>query len=303
METTKENGLIIFRNEEFGQVRSVTIDNEPWFVGKDVAEALGYKNTKDAILTHVDEEDKRIIQRSEIATFENHIPKKVLPVNFVSADIPPRGLTAINESGLYALIFGSKLESAQRFKRWVTSEVLPTLRKTGTYSMPNMTVSDQIKLLAEGYNEVETRLGEIQGVTQDLSSRVEHIEKTLDVLESNNNTGKLLNLKRAVVAKSYELTAGNGVYEVLWQRNFIANNYSNIKRSFDVARIGQIPASQYDTVMEMARSWEPRDIYLQNKIAEMQGQREENLLDDKKLIALLQYLRDTDDGKINPFKK
>lgn len=72
-----------------------------WFVGKDVAHALGYSNTKDAINTHVDGEDKKIIQRSEIATFENHIPKTAFPVNFVPADIPNRGLTIINESGLY----------------------------------------------------------------------------------------------------------------------------------------------------------------------------------------------------------
>lgn len=283
-----ENGLMIFQNEEFGSVRTVMIDDEPWFVGKDVAEALGFKRTADALSAHVDDEDKNFVKVGEIPT-----------LNVAS----PRGLYIINESGLYSLILSSKLPNAKKFKRWVTSEVLPALRKTGTYSMSNMTVSDQIKLLAEGYSEVETRLEEIQGVTQDLDSRIECIEKTLDVLESNNNAGKLLNLKRAVVAKSYELTAGNGVYEVLWQRNFIANNYSNIKRSFDVARIGQIPASQYDTAMEMARSWKPRDIYLQNKIAEMQGQREKNLLGDKKLIALLQYLRDTDDGKINPFKK
>ena len=284
METTKENGLMIFQNEEFGQVRSVTVNGEPWFVGKDVATILGYSNPRDALARHTDDEDKNTVVIHD-GTSGN--PNVVI----------------INESGLYSLILSSKLPDAKKFKRWVTSEVLPALRKTGAYSMPNMTVSDQIKLLAEGYSEVETRLEEIQGVTQDLDSRIEYIEKTLDVLESNNNAGKLLNLKRAVVAKSYELTAGNGVYEVLWQRNFIASNYSNIKRLFDVARIGQIPASQYDTVMEMARSWKPRDIYLQNKIAEMQGQREKNLLGDKKLIALLQYLRDTDDGKINPFKK
>lgn len=127
--------LQIFRNEEFGEIRTVTIDREPWFVGKDVATALGYSNTKDALISHVTEEDKRILQRSEIATIENHLPKEVFPVNFVSGDIPNRGLTIINESGLYALIFGSKLESAKRFKHWVTSEVLPAIRKTGGYQM------------------------------------------------------------------------------------------------------------------------------------------------------------------------
>ena len=193
METTKENGLIIFQNEEFGQVRSVTVNGEPWFVGKDVATILGYSNPRDALARHTDDEDKNTVVIHD-GTSGN--PNVVI----------------INESGLYSLILSSKLPDAKKFKRWVTSEILPALRKTGTYSMQNMTVSDQIKLLAEGYSEVETRLEEIQGVTQDLNSRVEHIEKTLDVLESNNNAGKLLNLKRAVVAKSYELTAGNWSY-------------------------------------------------------------------------------------------
>lgn len=111
------------------------LNNETYFVGKDIAEALGYKNTKDALLTHVDESDKRIVQRSKITTLENNLPKDVFPVNFVSADIPNRGLTVINESGLYALIFGSKLESAKRFKHWVTSEVLPSIRKNGVYAV------------------------------------------------------------------------------------------------------------------------------------------------------------------------
>ena len=130
--------LRIFQNEEFGEIRTVTIDNEPWFVGKDVAEALGYSNTKDALISHVTEEDKRILQRSEIATIENHLSKEVFPVNFVSGDIPNRGLTIINESGLYALIFGSKLESAKRFKHWVTSEVLPSIRKHGVYAVDEL---------------------------------------------------------------------------------------------------------------------------------------------------------------------
>ena len=113
--------LQIFRNEEFGEVRTVTIDNEPWFVGKDVAEALGYQNGSRDINTHVSEEVRKILtaQNYQNGTFE----------------IPNRGLTIINESGLYALIFGSKLESAKRFKHWVTSEVLPTIRKTGGYHM------------------------------------------------------------------------------------------------------------------------------------------------------------------------
>lgn len=110
------NGLQIFKNEEFGEVRTVTIDNEPWFVGKDVAEALGYSDTNKAVAMHVENEDKKLNDKT-------------------SPSFGQRGATLINESGLYALIFGSKLESAKRFKHWVTSEVLPTIRRTGGYQM------------------------------------------------------------------------------------------------------------------------------------------------------------------------
>ena len=105
----------IFKNEEFGTVRTTLIDNEPWFVGKDVALALGYSEPRSAVSKRVEQEDKGVAEMETPSGKQN--------------------MTIINESGLYALIFGSKLESAKRFKRWVTSEVLPTLRKTGTYSM------------------------------------------------------------------------------------------------------------------------------------------------------------------------
>lgn len=106
--------LQIFKNEEFGQVRTIVIDGEPWFVGKDVATALGYAKPSDVIGKRIDEEDKGI---SKMET--------------------PSGrqeVIIINESGLYTLILGSKLDSAKRFKRWVTAEVLPSIRKTGTYT-------------------------------------------------------------------------------------------------------------------------------------------------------------------------
>lgn len=127
------NKIEVFTSPEFGQVRTLTINGEPYFVGKDVAEALGYTNTKKAIGDHVDEEDKRIIQRSHFVTLENNLPKEVFSVNFVNAIIPNRGLTVINESGVYALVFGSKLPNAKKFKHWVTSEVLPLIRKHGAY--------------------------------------------------------------------------------------------------------------------------------------------------------------------------
>lgn len=107
--------LIIFENEEFGKVRTLTINNEPWFVGKDVTEALGFVNSRDAIATHVFLEDKG--------------------VEIIDTLGGKQTMTIINESGLYALVFGSRLESAKRFKHWVTSEVLPSIRKTGSYQM------------------------------------------------------------------------------------------------------------------------------------------------------------------------
>ena len=129
--TTAAPEVTVFKNlvhPEFGELRTVEIDGKPWFVGKDVAEALGYSNTKDAIATHVASEDKKLIQRSEITTLE----------------IPNRGMTIINESGLYALILSSKLPSAKEFKHWVTSEVLPSIRKNGAYirNQENMTPAE-----------------------------------------------------------------------------------------------------------------------------------------------------------------
>ena len=122
------NELMIFNNEEFGKIRTVTIDNEPWFVGKDVAMALGYANASKAVSAHVSKEDRIL---------------KTLETDSQNGNVVKTQTALINESGLYALIFGSKLESAKRFKHWVTSEVLPTLRKTGSYEMPKKKQSNE----------------------------------------------------------------------------------------------------------------------------------------------------------------
>lgn len=107
------NELKIFENAEFGEIRTVSVDGEPWFVGRDVAEALGYKDTNQAIRKNVDEDDKL--------------------TRLVDGGGQKREAIIVNESGLYSLIFSSKMESAKRFKHWVTSEVLPSIRKTGAY--------------------------------------------------------------------------------------------------------------------------------------------------------------------------
>lgn len=133
------NEVQVFKNQEFGSVRTLVINSEPWFVGKDVAEALGYKNTKDALAKHVDSEDKEIL-KSQNATLEN---------------IPNRGVTVVNESGLYCLVLSSKLPSAKKFKRWVTSEVLPALRKTGQYQVKELSGQE---LMAKALIEAQSVL-------------------------------------------------------------------------------------------------------------------------------------------------
>ena len=232
------NEIQIFSNEEFGEIRTVTIDNEPWFVGKDVADAVGYKNTKDAILTHVDEEDRRIIQRSEIATLENHIPKDVFPVNFVSTDIPNRGLNVINESGLYALIFGSKLESAKRFKHWVTSEVLPAIRKTGAYQKPLTTV-EMLRIQLGMIDDHEERLVDLeQNMTIDYGQQV--------VIGDTVN--------RTVV----ETLGGkeSRAYHEIGKKVFAECN-RDLKHYFNVNSRNNIPKNRFDEALEYAKSWTP----------------------------------------------
>lgn len=111
------NALRIFENEEFGEVRVLEINNEPWFIGKDVAEILGYSNPRDAIYKHVEFEDKGVAKCDTLGGSQE--------------------LTVINESGLYSLILSSKLPGAKKFKQWVTSEVLPSIRKEWwLYSKP-----------------------------------------------------------------------------------------------------------------------------------------------------------------------
>ena len=142
--------LQIFKNKEFGEVRTVTIDNEPWFVGKDVAAALGYSNTRDAISKHVHEDDKGVAK----------------------CDTPSgkQEMTVINESGLYALIFGSKLESAKRFKHWVTSEILPSIRKHGGYIAGQENMSDE-QLLARALMVAQSKIAENQKQIERMKSK------------------------------------------------------------------------------------------------------------------------------------
>ena len=118
MQLSLSEHIKIFNNAEFGEIRVMLIDDDPWFVGKDIAVALGYKDTVNALKAHVDEQDKAGWR--------------------ITTQFGEKETTIINESGLYSLIFSSKLESAQRFKHWVTHEVLPSIRKHGMYMTDNL---------------------------------------------------------------------------------------------------------------------------------------------------------------------
>ena len=212
------NELQIFNNEEFGTVRTVTIDNEPWFVGKDVAEALGYKNTRQALATNVMDEDKGV-----------H-----------SVDTPSgiQQMIIINESGLYALIFGSKLESAKRFKHWVTSEVLPSIRKTGSYDhfSPEMKAilmhDKKLVKMNERVTDLENNMTIDYGQQQVLGDAVNH--SVLDVLGGKESEA----------------------YKKIGKKVFAECN-RDLKHFFHVNARNNVPKKRFDEAVEYAQSWRP----------------------------------------------
>ena len=217
------NELQVFNNDEFGDIRTMNIDGEPWFVGFDVADALGYKNQSDAIMKHVAEEDRRVIQKSQITTL---------------ADIPNRGFTFINESGLYALIFGSKLESAKRFKHWVTSEVLPSIRKTGGYQKP-MTPEQMMRIQL--------------GMIDDVSDRVTKLENTMNI-----DYGQQRILEKEVSKVVIESLGGkdSNAYREISKKVFSECNH-DIKDYFNVNSRNNIPRLKFEDAVDYIRSWTP----------------------------------------------
>lgn len=169
------NEVQIFNNEEFGQVRTLVINGEPWFVGKDVAEILGYSNTRKALTDHVDEEDKGVTKCDTLGGVQD--------------------LTVINESGLYSLILSSKMPNAKKFKSWVTSEVLPSIRKHGIYATDN--VIDNILNNPDFGIQLLTKLKEERIARVEAERRnaiLMHVNKTYTVTE----IAKELGLKSAI---------------------------------------------------------------------------------------------------------
>lgn len=169
----------IFNHEDFGGVRVVEIDGQPFFVGADVANALGYKNHRDALAKHVDDEDKRA---SQIAT-----PSGV------------QTMIVINESGVYSLILRSNLPKAKEFKRWVTSEVLPTIRKTGFYINPNAPVDPDLLIkIGQQLKDAYAERDQLQGKVALLQPKADYCDKVLSCEDL---------LRVTEIAKDYGLSA------------------------------------------------------------------------------------------------
>lgn len=171
------SNLTVFNNEEFGEIRTVQIKDDVWFVGKDVAQALGYSNTADAILKHVDEEDKGVAKCDTLGGAQN--------------------LTVINESGVYALVFGSKLESAKKFKHWITSEVLPQIRKTGSYAMAK-SPTELMVLMAQELDKQAKAVEEVKIDMKRLEAKITTIPSEYYTIAGYANLkGKKIDVTRA----------------------------------------------------------------------------------------------------------
>lgn len=233
-----ENHLQLF-NFENQQVRTLTINEEPYFVGKDIATILGYKNTKDALLKHVDEEDKL---GAQIATSGQR-----------------REMTIINESGLYSLILSSKLPNAKKFKRWVTSEVLPAIRKTGSYQLPQ-TPEGQIRLLLESNVHMDERMTNAEEDIALLKSKSE--------IDSNQR----FQLQKVRNKRAIEVCGGkdSNFYKTKSRKVFMELAH-DFKEYFEIPRYDALRKEDFDKAIEFVEGWYP-SVLLKREIDEVNAQ-------------------------------
>ncbi|MGX7394033.1 BRO family protein [Carnobacterium mobile] len=218
------NDLQIF-NFESNEVRTQLIDGQPWFIGKDVSDLLGYSNSPKALKDHVDEDDKlteRIVMAGQ-----------------------NREVTIINESGLYSLIIKSKLPNAKKFKRWVTSEVLPSIRKTGSYQT-SMSQEDIMIATLETQKEIKQRLNTV-------SNDVEGLKKEIDL--SRLQKSQLSKLVKANVMAAVGGKKSNAYKELY--RVAVSEHWREIKNYFEVASYEEIPKLRFEEAMEIAAMWAP----------------------------------------------
>ncbi len=199
MQSSLYQSFKTFRSNEFGEIRTLEINNEPWFVGKDVAEVLGYANQNRDILRHIDEEDRIMVDGTQ---YQNGI-------EFDYKQIGQRGGWLINESGLYSLIIGSKLPSAKKFKRWVTSEVLPQIRRTGGY-IPISQEDDEKTIMAKALmisqrtiEEKDALLAQKEKQVQYLSYEVESKDRYLNQIAQSKNTILVRELAKVISKENF----------------------------------------------------------------------------------------------------
>lgn len=236
------NELQIFNNEEFGNVRSLMIDNEPWFVGKDVAEALGYKNVRDSLARHIDSDDKR-----DGVVIHDSMGREQKPI-------------IINESRLYSLILSSKLESAKKFKHWVTSEVLPTLRKTGSYAKVPTDPRELLMLTIKAHEQTAQRVDVLE-------EKVSDLEKSTTIDSSQQYT-----LER--IAKTTVISALGGIDSRAYQlmsRKIFSNIWRDYKKYFKLGSYRDTLKTDYENAKNYLESWSP-EVNTSLKIKEYNSQ-------------------------------
>ena len=186
----------VFNNERFGSVRTLMIEDEPWLVGKDVAEALGYSNINKAIQVHVDDEDKKTLTYKGFSHFGNTL--------WSGSDYSNK--TLINESGVYSLIFGSKLPEAKQFKKWVTSVVLPSIRKNGGYIVEQETL-DEKELLARAVLVANNVIDEKNRIIAKQTVEIEAMKPKASYYDLVLQSPSLINT--STIAQDYGMTAMN----------------------------------------------------------------------------------------------
>ena len=179
------NEIMIFSNADFGDIRTLNVDGEPWFVGKDVAVVLGYSNPQKAIRDHVDSEDRTVNE---------------------SFTVNGTALNLINESGLYSLIIGSKLPSARKFKRWVTSEVLPAIRKHGMYAVDDLIANPDLAIQAfSALKEEREKRKALEAQTKVQAKQIEEMQPKVTYYDIVLNCKDLVSVN--TIAKDYGKSA------------------------------------------------------------------------------------------------